>query len=79
MKNHMDRTGHVSNKKLIFLTVVSNLSLQVVTALCGFVLPPLVICTFGSSVNGMVSSISQFIAYLNVVEAGVGGASIAAL
>lgn len=75
----MDRTGHLSNKKLIFLTVVSNLSLQVVTALCGFVLPPLVICTFGSSVNGMVSSISQFIAYLNVVEAGVGGASIAAL
>mgnify|MGYP007069864940 CR=1 FL=1 len=66
-------------KKEVFLTVATNLSLQVVTALCGFVLPPLVIGTFGSSVNGMVSSISQFIAYLNIVEAGVGGASIAAL
>lgn len=66
-------------KKEVFLTVVSNLSLQVVTALCGFVLPPLVIETFGSSVNGMVSSIAQFIAYLNIVEAGVGGASVAAL
>ena len=66
-------------KKEILLTVSSNLTLQVVTALCGFVLPPLIIGTFGSAVNGMVSSISQFIAYLNIVEAGVGGASIAAL
>ena len=66
-------------KKEVLLTVASNLSLQVVTALCGFILPPLIIGTFGSSVNGMVSSISQFIAYLNIVEAGVGGASIAAL
>ncbi len=66
-------------KKEVFLTVASNLLLQIVTAVCGFILPPLVIGTFGSSVNGMVSSITQFIAYLNIVEAGVGGASIAAL
>lgn len=66
-------------KKEVLLTVITNLLLQVITALCGFVLPPLVIKVFGSSVNGMVSSITQFIAYLNIVEAGVGGASIAAL
>ena len=66
-------------KKEVFLTVASNLSLQIVTAVCGFILPPLVIGTFGSSVNVMVSSIAQFIVYLNIVEAGVGGASIAAL
>lgn len=66
-------------RKEILLTVASNLLLQIVTAVCGFILPPLVIGTFGSSVNGMVSSITQFIAYLNIVEAGVGGASIAAL
>ncbi len=68
-----------ARKKEVAYTIVSNLLLQVVTALCGFILPPLIIGTFGSSVNGMVSSISQFIAYLNIVEAGVGGASIAAL
>lgn len=68
-----------SRKKELLFTVTSNLLLQVTTALCGFVLPPLVIGTFGSSVNGMISSISQFIAYLNIVEAGVGGAAIAAL
>ena len=68
-----------TRKKEVLLTVASNLLLQIVTAVCGFILPPLVISTFGSSVNGMVSSITQFIAYLNIVEAGVGGASIAAL
>ena len=68
-----------TRKKEFLLTVVSNFALQVVTALCGFVLPPLIIGTFGSSVNGMVSSINQFIAYLSIVEAGVGGASISAL
>ena len=66
-------------KKEVLLTVLSNLALQVATALTGFLLPPLVIGTFGSSVNGMVSSISQFIAYLNIVEAGVGGAAVVAL
>lgn len=66
-------------RKLLFFTVLSNLTLQCVTALCGFILPPLIIREFGSTVNGMVSSITQCIAYLNLVEAGVGGAAIAAL
>lgn len=74
MKFHLS-----ARKKEVFLTISSNLLLQFVNAICGFILPPLIINTFGSSVNGMVSSISQFIAYLNIVEAGVGGAAIAAL
>lgn len=68
-----------TRKKEVAYTIASNLLLQVVTALCGFILPPLIIGTFGSAVNGMVASITQFIAYLNIVEAGVGGAAIAAL
>lgn len=66
-------------KKELFLTIASNLTLQVVNAVCGFILPPLIVRTFGSAVNGMVTSITQFIAYLNLVEAGIGAASIAAL
>lgn len=68
-----------SRKSQLVATIVSNLVLQLITAVCGFVLPPLIVETFGSSVNGMVSSITQFIAYLNLVEAGIGGAAIAAL
>lgn len=68
-----------TRKKEVLYTVTGNLLLQIATAICGFILPPIVIGVFGSSVNGMVQSVSQFIAYLNIVEAGVGGASIAAL
>lgn len=66
-------------KQQLLFTITSNLLLQTVTAICGFILPPLIVLHFGSSMNGMVSSINQFIAYLNLVEAGVGGAAIAAL
>lgn len=72
----MNVTGR---KKEFLITVISNLLLQVTIAVCGFILPPLIVTTFGSSINGMVSSITQFIAYLNIVEAGIGAASIAAL
>ena len=66
-------------RKEVLATVVSNLALQAVTALCGFVLPPMVVRAFGSEINGMASSIAQFIAYLNIVEAGIGAAAVAAL
>lgn len=66
-------------KKGVLLTVSSSLFLQLMTVVCGFILPPLIISRFGSVMNGMVSSIKQFIAYLNIVEAGVGGAAIAAM
>lgn len=69
----------MSRKKELLLTIFSNLTLQFVTAVCGFILPPLIVKTFGSEINGLVSSITQFIAYLNLVEAGIGVASIAAL
>lgn len=68
------------NKKQDFLlTIISNITLQIITAVCGFILPPLVLSHYGSVANGMVSSITQFIAYLNIVEAGIGEASIQAL
>ncbi len=66
-------------KRGILLTIGSNLILQLVAVGCGFILPPMIIGTYGSAMNGMVASIKQFIAYLNIVEAGVGGAAIAAL
>lgn len=69
----------MTRKQELLLTITSNLILQFVTAICGFILPPLIIRTFGSTMNGMISSITQFIAYLNLVEAGIGAASIAAL
>ena len=34
---------------------------------------------YGSEINGLVSSINQFIVYFNLVEAGLSGAAIYAL
>lgn len=52
---------------------------QLVTAIYGLVIPSLIIKTYGSSVNGVVSSITQFLSYISLLEAGVGGVITAAM
>lgn len=52
---------------------------QVVIMIVGFITPRIMISTYGSEVNGLVSSLSQFIAYISLVEAGIGGAAIYSL
>lgn len=59
--------------------LIANLVLQLVTALCGFILPALFIRYYGSEINGLIGSIKEFMQYLSLVEGGVGVASIAAL
>lgn len=52
---------------------------QIVVMVVGFITPRIMISTYGSEVNGLVSSLSQFISYISLVEAGIGGAAIFAL
>lgn len=66
------------SKKALWNTIVS-LLLQFVTAVCGFIVPRLIIGTYGSDINGLVSSITQFLSYITLFEAGVGGVVRAAL
>ncbi|WP_024867338.1 lipopolysaccharide biosynthesis protein [Butyrivibrio sp. FCS014] len=58
------------NKKL-FLNTVSSIVLQIFQVISGFILPVLVIRSFGSTVNGLVSSITQFLAVISFVDMGV--------
>ena len=67
------------NTRKAIANLVSNIILQIITAIIGFILPRLFLTTYGSSINGLISSIKQFLSYLKVIEAGVGQASIAAL
>lgn len=53
--------------------------LQTVTLLGGLVLPRLILTTYGSEINGLIASISQFVSYFNYVEAGLGASLIYAL
>lgn len=65
--------------KLSLLNSFTSLILQLVTVVCGFILPRLLLTAFGSEVNGAVSSITQFLGYISLLEAGVGGVTRAAL
>lgn len=52
---------------------------QIVTMLCGFIVPKIMLNYYGSEVNGLVSSISQVMTYIALIEGGLSGASIFAL
>lgn len=58
---------------------VSAALLQVFTVAAGFIVPRIILVTYGSEINGLVTSITQFIAYFNLVEAGLAGAAVYAL
>lgn len=44
---------------------------QIVNAICGIIIPRFLLLAYGSSLNGLVSSITQFLSSLAVVEAGL--------
>lgn len=57
----------------------ANAALQIVTVICGFILPRLILSSFGSSYNGIVASVTQFLSVISLLRAGVGGATRASL
>lgn len=59
-------------KKKLFYNTVSSLLYQVTTIVCGFILPRLILTAFGSDVNGLVNSITQFLGVISFLELGVG-------
>lgn len=65
-------------KKLLYNTATS-LLYQVVGIICGFILPRMFLSFYGSAVNGVVSSISQFLGFISLCECGVGAVVQSAL
>lgn len=63
--------GNLRNKRLMWNTV-SSITFQVTTVLCGFILPRLILQSYGSEVNGLVSSVQQFLQIIAFMELGVG-------
>lgn len=62
----------VGRKKRLALNTSTSLFYQVTTIICGFILPRLILQSFGSEVNGLVNSITQFLAIISFLELGVG-------
>ena len=61
-----------SRTKNAALNIFFSLLLQLVTCVRGLILPGIIIPAYGSDINGLVSSISQFLTYISLLEAGVG-------
>lgn len=66
------------SRKFFYNTVFTAL-LQVVTIVSTFILPRFMLKYYGSEINGLVTSITQFVAYFNLVEAGLSAAAVYAL
>lgn len=62
----------MERKKKLFLNTYSALIYQVITVVCGFILPQFVIPYFGSATNGLINSITQFLTVITLCECGVG-------
>lgn len=61
------------------LNIVISLISQIVVLLCGLVVPKMMIGTFGSEAYGATASITQFLAFITLLEGGIGGVARAAL
>ncbi|NTV91413.1 MAG: hypothetical protein HGA22_13810, partial [Clostridiales bacterium] len=65
--------------KLSLYNTLCAVILQIANLIINLVLPKIMILEYGSAVNGLVTSIRQFIAYFGLVEAGLTGAAVYAL
>lgn len=65
--------------KRFFSNAVWSYALQLVTVISGFLVPRAIIGVYGSEVNGLVSSLSQIVSYITLVEAGISAAAVYAL
>ncbi|WP_423188988.1 lipopolysaccharide biosynthesis protein [Alkalibacterium sp. f15] len=65
--------------KQAFKSILSSTLLLILTILSGFALPRLMLEYFGSELNGLIASITQFLGYIIIMEAGLGGVIRAAL
>lgn len=59
-------------KKLLAKNTVASFVSQIVVLVCGFVLPRIFLQNFGSEVNGLINSITQFLGMISFLELGIG-------
>lgn len=70
--------GNTRGRKLALNTVTA-LLLQLTNIISGFILPRLILGAFGSDVNGLVNSITQFLGVITLLDLGVGAVVQSAL
>ena len=68
-----------SRSKRAQKNIITSLFSQLVVMICGIIVPRLLIGAFGSEAYGATTSIAQFLAYITLLEGGIGGVARAAL
>lgn len=64
---------------LLKINSISSLVCQIITLVCGFILPRLIMGYYGSAVNGLIASITQFLGIIALCELGMGAVVPASL
>lgn len=59
-------------KKRLIYNTLSSFFYQITAIVCGFIIPRLILTAFGSEVNGLVHSITQFLGIISFLELGIG-------
>lgn len=59
--------------------VVTSLLQQLVSVICGFIVPAALIGAFGSEMYGAIGTITQYLSFISLLESGVGGVTRSAL
>ncbi len=68
----------MKSKKALY-NIVSQFTYEIITMICGLILPRLILSSFGSEYNGMISSITQFLQYISILTLGISGSTRVAI
>lgn len=79
MKGQILKDTSKNRDKLLILNSATSLISQAVSIVCSFLLTRFILLSFGSDVNGLVSSISQFLGFISFLEMGIGAVVKSAL
>ena len=62
----------MTRERKLYYNTISALALQIITLICGFILPKQVLLFYGSEINGLVTSITRFLSAISLLEMGIG-------
>ena len=66
-------------QKRYLYSLLSSLYAQIVSVICGIILPRVLLKNYGSQLYGATRSITQFLGYIALLEGGISGVARAAL
>lgn len=66
-------------KNKLAINTITSLAYQIIAIICSFILPRLIIISYGTELNGLVNSINQFLSVITFLELGVGAVIQSAL